>query len=77
MGLDDKIKMEHAGTSLEVQWLILFVPNAEGLGPIPGQGTRSHMAATKSSHAATKIFYMWQLKNLHVTSKVEDLACCN
>ena len=31
------------GTSLAVQWLRLRTPNAGGLGPIPGQGTRSHM----------------------------------
>ena len=31
------------GTSLVVQWLELCAPNAEGLGLIPGQGTRSHM----------------------------------
>ena len=42
------LKIELAGTSLMVQWLRLHVPNAEGPGSIPGQGTRSHM------HAATK-----------------------
>ena len=26
-----------------VQWLELSAPDAEGLGSIPGQGTRSHM----------------------------------
>ena len=31
------------GTSLVVQWLRVHGPNAEGLGSIPGQGTRSHM----------------------------------
>ena len=31
------------GTSLVVQWLRLLAPNAQGLGSIPGQGTRSHM----------------------------------
>ena len=30
------------GTSLLVQWLRIRVPNAGGLGSIPGQGTRSH-----------------------------------
>ena len=43
------------GTSLVAQWIRLHAPNAEGLGSIPGQGTRSHMhAATKSVHATTK-----------------------
>ena len=32
------------GTSLMVQWLRLWAPNAGGLGLIPGQGTRSHMS---------------------------------
>ena len=41
--------MVKMGTSLVVQWVRLHVPNAGGLGSIPGQGTRSRM------HAATKI----------------------
>ena len=46
----------HTGTSLVVQWVRLRATNVGGLGLIPGRGTRSHMhAATKSSHAATKI----------------------
>ena len=43
-----KLIKKKLGTSLVVQWLRLHVPNAEGPGSIPGQGTRSHM------HAATK-----------------------
>ena len=31
------------GTSLVAQWLRLHTPNAGGWGPIPGQGTRSHV----------------------------------
>ena len=27
-------------TSLVVQWLRLYAPNAEGMGPIPGQGSK-------------------------------------
>ena len=47
--------MTNSGTSLVAQWLRLHTPNAEGLGSIPGQGTRSHMhAANNSSHATTK-----------------------
>ena len=45
MGLD--LKME-PGISLVAQWLRLRAPSAGGLGPVSGQGTRSHM------HAATK-----------------------
>ena len=39
-----KIKWE---TSLVVQWLRLYAPNAGGQGSIPGQGTRSHMVQLK------------------------------
>ena len=42
------------GTYLVVQWLRLCTPNAGGLGSIPGQGTRSHMAQLKTPHAALK-----------------------
>ena len=34
---------------LVVQWVRLWAPNAEGLGLIPGQGTRSHMRQLKRS----------------------------
>ena len=44
---DDAVKVLHSvgqqGTSLVVQWLRLQAPNTEGLGSIPGQGTRFHM----------------------------------
>ena len=41
-------KRNPVGTSLVVQWLRLWAPNAGGPGSIPGQGTRSHVrAATK------------------------------
>ena len=36
-----------SGTCLMVQWLRLHTANAEGLGLIPGQGTRSHMLQLK------------------------------
>ena len=36
-------------TSLVVQWLRLHAPNSEGLGSVPGQGTRSHMPLIKRS----------------------------
>ena len=47
-----KQELQTFGTSLVVQWLRLCTPNAGGLGLIAGQGTRSHIAATKtwSSH---------------------------
>ena len=37
-----------------VQWLRPRAANAGGLGSIPGRGTRSPHAATKSLHATTK-----------------------
>ena len=37
------------GTSLLVQWLRLLIPNARGLGSIPGQGTRSHILQLRVS----------------------------
>ena len=43
------------GTWLVVQWLKFHIPNAGGLGLIPGQGIRSHMPQLKILHAATKI----------------------
>ena len=55
----------YGGASLVVQWLRLCAPNAEGLGLIPGQGTR--ISGTQFSHAVTK--------SLHATSK--DPACPN
>ena len=36
-----------------VQWLRCHCPDAEGLGSIPGQGTRAHRLQL-SSHALTK-----------------------
>ena len=39
---------------LVVQWLRLHVPNAGGLGSIPGQGTRSHVPQLESLRAAAK-----------------------
>ena len=65
-------KSVRTGASLVVWWLKLCVSNAKVPGFIPGQGTRSHMPATKSLHAATKKdstccsedqrFQMWQLR---------------
>ena len=40
------------GTSLVVQWLRLWAPNAGGPGSILGQGTRSHMHATTKEQAS-------------------------
>ena len=41
------------GASLVVQWLRLCAPNAEGLGSIPSQGTRSRMPQLSKSLYAT------------------------
>ena len=34
-------------TYMVVQWLRFYAPSAEGLGSIPGQGTRPHMLQPK------------------------------
>ena len=38
------------GTSLVVQWLRVFAPNAGHPGSIPGQGTRSYMLQLEVWH---------------------------
>ena len=47
------------GTSLVVQWLRLHTPNVGDPGPIPGQGTRSHMPQQrlKIPNPPTKTWY--------------------
>ena len=59
------------GTSLAVQCLRFRIPNAGGWGLIPGQGTRSHMLQLKRRS------HMPQLKNPHVTVKIEEPLCQN
>ena len=54
------------GTSPVVQWLRLQGPNAGGPGPIPGQGTRSHMSQLR--------VHMPQLKILHAATKILHTA---
>ena len=49
--------------SLVVQWLRLCTPNAGGLGSIPGQGTRSHMAQLKTLHAHQRLKIMFVTTN--------------
>ena len=48
------IKHNKKGTSLMVQWLRLYTPNAEGSSSIPSQGTRSHMPQLKIPHTTIK-----------------------
>ena len=55
------------GTSLVVQWLTIFTPNAGGPGSIPGQGTRYHVLQLR--------VHMLKLKILHETMKIEDPEC--
>ena len=47
MGLDHPIKVYKVGNSPVVQWLGLRVLTAEGLGSIPGQGTKIPQAAQR------------------------------
>ena len=49
-----KVKKQQQGISLMVQWLRLSAPNAEGLGSIPGWGTRSHVRLLKTPRATSK-----------------------
>ena len=49
------------GTSVVVQWLRLWAPNAGCHGSIPDWGTKSHML---------------QQKILHAARKIGDLECC-
>ena len=42
------------GNSLAVQWVGLCTPPAEGLGSIPGQGTKSHKPQVKDKKQKTK-----------------------
>ena len=51
------------GTSVVVQWLGLWAPDAEGLGSILGQGARSHMLQLRAR--------MPQLKVLHAATKTQ------
>ena len=53
-----------------VQRLRLHVPNAEGLGSIPAQGTRSHMPQLKILHAITKT---WQSQNKNMLLKKTEI----
>ena len=41
-------------TSLVAHWIRLHVPNAGGLGSIPGQGTRFHIPRLKTWLTALK-----------------------
>ena len=45
------------GTSLLAQWLRLYTPNAEGVNPMPGQGTRSHMPQLRVCTPELKILW--------------------
>ena len=61
-----KTDLKALGTSLVVQWLRLWAPNAGGPGSIPGQGTRSHMPQLRP--------HMLQLKILHMATKIPCAA---
>ena len=58
-------KIIFLGSSLLVQWLRLYPPNAGGLGIVPGQGTRSHMPQLKDPSCLKKI--------LHVTTQTHSV----
>ena len=53
------------GTSLLIQWLRLYVPNAGDLGLVPGQGNRSHLLPLRvcMSQLKKKISLKLQLRS--------------
>ena len=59
------------GTSLVVQWLRLHAPNPEGLGSVPGQGTRPHIPQLKR-------FCMLQLRcnTAKIKINLKKKKCC-
>ena len=69
------LNVKKTGTSLVVQWLRLWAPNAEDPGPIPSQGTGSHMLQLKILHASTTTKKsrnpQWRWKILHATTKTQ------
>ena len=70
--LGGKAEINWSRTSLVVQWLRLFTPNAGVLGLIPGQGTRSHILPLR--------LHMPQLKKKKkkmLGAAVKVLVCCN
>ena len=48
------------GTSLVVQWLRLLAPNAGGMGPIPGQGTKIPQATQSKNFLIYKRGWGWR-----------------
>ena len=57
------------GASLVVQQLRLHIPNVEGPGSIPGQGTRFHMLQLKTYYSQiNKFFFLKKLSFLSLNS---------
>ena len=48
------LRATNLGTSLVVQWLKLHTPITENPGPIPGEGSRSHMPQLKDPSCGKK-----------------------
>ena len=65
------------GASLVVQWLRLHVPNAEGPGSIPGQGTRSQMPQLRAGMPQLKIPCAASQRPHMAQLTIEDPMCCN
>ena len=58
------LRIRKLGTSLVVQLLRLWAPNARGPGSIPAQGTRSHMPQLKILQVTTKTRHSQINKNI-------------
>ena len=52
------LRKSEEGTSLVVQWLRLYTPNAQSPGCIPGQGTKSHKPQLRVGMSQLKILLL-------------------
>ena len=52
--------MEGQGSSLVIQWLGLCIPTAEGMGSIPGQGTKIPLVTWYGQKRKERKVEVWQ-----------------
>ena len=70
-----RYKRHKFGTSLVIQWLRLWAPNAGGLGSILGQGTRSHMPQLRPRYSQIIFFFFkreTQVQSLGQDNSLEE-----
>jgi len=51
------LRVKISGTSLMVQWLVLYIPNARGMGSIPGQRTKIPYAEGAAKKKRLKLLW--------------------